>query len=403
MHELEVIATVEFTLVIWGIHDWNWPTAGRARYFAESIAKLYKNVQVFYVNPPIQHKVPFHHREFWLTWQRAKRVPIEQHNGVTVLNIPPAPLPYAHHFTVFRLWRAAFIGNRLRRYLDSDRIVFIVSDPKEWVLAHWWKKKGFIVVYDCADLMPAFQNSGERIALEEARLARFVSLITCSAQGLVEHLKSLAPDKPVKLIRNGVNWDIFQGGFSVPPSLKPIPHPRLGFVGSVSYWVDIELIAQIAKNYPEWNFVFIGPSRVSIPNLPNIHLLPPVPPEEVPRYVHGFNVGIIPFHNTPLTRCVNPLKLYEYLACGKPVVATPYGDFGDVEQWVYFARTPEEFADAVQRALKDDCPHFQNQRREAARLASWEGRAKQLFTAIQAATNCPVDPSKSDERIDHTY
>lgn len=376
----------EITLVIWGIHDWHWPTAGRARYFAESISELYKNVRVLYVNPPVQRKVPFRHREFWLTWQRAKRVPIEQHNGVTVLNIPPSPLPYAHYLTVCRLWRAASIGNRLLRYLDSDRNAFIVSDPKEWVLARWWKEKGCIVVYDCADLMPAFQNAGERIAREEANLVRFVSLITCSAQGLVEHIKSVALDKPVSLVRNGVNWDRFQGNFLVPPSLKSIPRPRIGFVGSVSYWVDMELIAKVAKNHPEWHFVLIGPSRVSVPDLPNVHPLPSIPPEEVPRYVHGFDVGIIPFHDTPLTRCVNPLKLYEYLACGKPVVATPYGDFGDVEQWVYFAQTAEELADAIQKALSDDCPELQKQRREAARLASWKERTKQLISAIRNVT-----------------
>jgi len=373
----------KITLVIWGIHNWTWPTAGRARYFAESIAELYRDVQVIYVNPPIQHKLPLRHREFWLIWWKAWRMPIERYNGVTVLNVPPSPFPYSHHFFPFRLWRASLIGAKLQCHLDGDQQFLIVGDPKEWPLAYWWQRRGGMVVYDCYDLMPAFQNSGERIARDEVNLVRFASLVTCSAPGLVDHIKSLAPDKPVFLVRNGVHWERFQGNFPTPPNMSSISHPRIGFIGSISYWVDVELIAKTAERRPEWNFLLIGPIRVPVPNLPNIHLLPPVPPEKVPHYLHNIDVGIIPFRDTPLTRCVNPVKLYEYLACGKPVVATPYGDFGDVEQWIYFARTPEEFVKAIYNALREDCLDLRHQRRNAARHASWRERSKELLKAIQ--------------------
>ena len=372
----------KITLVIWG-GNWTCPTVGRTRYLAESIAELYEDVQVLYVNSPVQRKIPLRHREFWSVLRKVSRTPVEQHNGVIVLNIPPSPLPYAHHFLLFRMWRATFICNRLRHYSGRDRAVLFIGDPKEWPLARlWWRNEG-IVIYDCYDLMPAFQNSGERIARDEVNLVRFASLVTCSAPGLVDHIKSLAPDKPVFLVRNGVHWERFQGNFPTPPNMSSISHPRIGFIGSISYWVDVELIARTAERRPEWNFLLIGPTRVPVPNLPNIHLLPPVPPEKVPYYLHNIDVGIIPFHDTPLTRCVNPVKLYEYLACGKPVVATPYGDFGDVEQWIYFARTPEEFVKAIYNALREDCLDLQQQRRNAACHASWRERSKELLKAIQ--------------------
>lgn len=376
-------------IVFWGI-CWSHPTVGRTRYLAESIAELYgRDMQVIYVNLPTQWKFPLRHRDFWLKWKQVKQCPMEVHNGVNVLNIPPCPLPYSHHFMPFRILRAMYIGKRIWSYLDrtTSPPVLVTGDPREWILARWWRGQGGIVVYDCFDLMPAFLNAGERIASEEKRLIQFASLITCSSQNLVNHVKSIAPHKPISLIRNGVHWERFQNVSKIPPQLDIISRPRIGFVGSISYWVNVELIVEAAKQCPKWHFVLIGPVRTFITHLPNVHLLSPVRPEEVHYYIHGFDIGIIPFYDMPLTRCVNPLKLYEYLACGKPVVATPYGDFGDVEQWVYFAHNSKEFVDAINKALKEDCPKLQDQRREAARLSSWKERARQFFTVIQAIVN----------------
>lgn len=358
-------------VVFWGI-PWSYPTVGRTRYLAESIAELYEDIQVVYVNLPTQWKFPFRHRNFWLEWKRAKQCAVEIHNGVIVLNIPPYPLPYAHHVMFLRILRTMYIGKKIWNYLDKSRrfLMLVIGDPKEWLLARWWQRKGGIVVYDCFDLMSAFLHASERIAFEEKKLIQIASLITCSAQNLVYHVKSIAPHKPVFLIRNGVHWERFQDVSKVPSQLATIPHPRIGFVGSISYWVNLDLVIEAAKQCPSWHFVLLGPVRISIPRLPNVHLLSPVPPEEVHHYIHGFDIGIIPFHDTPLTRCVNPLKLYEYLACGKPVIATPYGDYEDVEQLVYFVHNLQEFIYAINKALEEDCPKLQKQRKEAAYLAS---------------------------------
>ncbi len=376
-------------IVFWGIHPWTHPTAGRIRYLAESLAEFGGDMQVIYVNPPNQRKFPLRHRDFWREWRQAKQRPTEVHDGVIVLNIPPSPLPYTHHFLPFRMWRAAYISSKV--WSSARRIskvpILVVGDPKEWVLARWWRVRSGIVIYDCADLIPAFRDAGERIARDEKNLLRFASLVTCSAQRLVDYIRSIRPDKPVFLVRNGVHWERFQSNFKVSTSLEAIPHPHIGFVGSISYWVDMNMIVEVAKQHPDYHFVLLGPLRVDVPKLPNIYLLPAVDPKEVPHYVHSFDIGIILFCDSPLTRCVNPLKLYEYLACGKPVIATPYGDYGDVEQWVYFVRTPEEFAEAIQITLSEDSPELQRQRREAARLASWKEHAKQLLAVIQTTVD----------------
>ncbi len=373
---------LRFNLVIWGTHQWDDPTAGRARYLAECVAKLYDNINVIYVNPPIQHKFPLRHCSFWRVWLKSKKAPIINRDGVTILNVAPSPLPYSHHFHPFRLLRGSFIGSQIQRFLDNTLSVLVITDPKEWPLARWWKVKHNFVVYDCMDLMPAFQNAGDRIAYEERNLISYTSLITCSARGLIDHLRSLVSTQPIVLVRNGVHYERFQGKFLVPECLQSIPRPRIGFIGSISYWVDIDLIATIAYRNPQWHFVLIGPVRVFLPALPNIHLLPPISPTEIAPYLHGLDVGLVPFRDMPLIRCVNPLKLYEYLACGKPVVATPYGDFEDVQEWVYFAQTPEEFTKKIACALSEDNPSLQEYRRRAARQASWQERSQTFVKAI---------------------
>ncbi len=209
-----------------------------------------------------------------------------------------------------------------------------------------------------------------------------VSMVTCSAKGLVNHIAAMSPKVPIMLVRNGVHWERFQVPHPIPNEVAAVPRPRIGFVGSVSYWVNLELVAQVAELRPEWHFVFVGPQRQTAKVPPNVHFVPPVSPEEVPGCIQGFNVGLIPFYDTPLTRCVNPVKLYEYLACGKPVVATPYTDLEEAKGLVYLAETPTEFADAIERALSEDSFELQERRRNIAKQGDWANRAKEFLAAL---------------------
>lgn len=369
-------------IFVWGIREWDAPTVGRSRYLCEGLAATGRDdIDVFFISPPPQPKFPLRHCEFWKAWRLARQRVEFQHNGVKVLRLFPCPLPYAHHFLPFRVARAAFLKQQLRRYVTKEHqnSILVVYDPKEWVLAKYWNG---LSVYDCVDLMPSFKGAGRRVAQEEIRMIRSVSLVTCSSQGLLEHVRNLSPQISVTLVRNGVHWRRFQSSQPVHSSVAAIPRPRIGFIGSISYWVNLAMITELALQNPQWHFVFVGPQRQDIAALPNLHLLPPIPTEQVPGCIQGFDVGIIPFHDSPLVRCVNPLKLYEYLACGKPVVATPYGDFGEAEHLVYYAEKPHEFAEAIQRALQENTPELETERRQIAAQADWSNRAREFLRAL---------------------
>ncbi|MFA0779671.1 MAG: hypothetical protein RJAPGHWK_001175, partial [Candidatus Fervidibacter sp.] len=169
--------------------------------------------------------------------------------------------------------------------------------------------------------------------------------------------------------------------------LQMIPTPRIGFVGVIAEWVDIKLLIKIASWRPRWSFVLVGPIKrsIALPDLPpNIYLLGPKPYDMVPAYLQGIDVAIIPFERTEfITRYVNPIKLYEYLAAGKPVVTTPMGDYDGLETFVHIAETPEAFASAIEVAMKETTPQFKEARWRAILDRSWQVRANQVDVILR--------------------
>ena len=152
-----------------------------------------------------------------------------------------------------------------------------------------------------------------------------------------------------------------RGAIADPEDQKSIPHPRLGFFGVIDERFDIELLDQIATARPHWQLVMIGPvtkiDPASLPQRPNIHYLGPKTYNELPQYLAGWDVALLPFAINEATRFISPTKTPEYLAAGKPVVSTPITDvvrpYGELEL-VRIASTPREFIAAIEESLAPD-------------------------------------------------
>ena len=138
-----------------------------------------------------------------------------------------------------------------------------------------------------------------------------------------------------------------------------MPKPRLGFYGVIDERFDTELLAKAAEMRPDWSFVMVGPvvkiSDEDLPKRPNIHYLGPKTYAELPAYLSGWDVALMPFAMNESTQFISPTKTPEYLAGGKPVVSTPIKDvvrhYGELEG-VKIASTAEEFVAACEEALK---------------------------------------------------
>ena len=242
------------------------------------------------------------------------------------------------------------------------------------------------IVYDCIDYHAGFStNTGTMLGEEEALLRDCDLLLTTSAR-LADLMQAKAPRKPHALVRNGTEVEHFA---HVPGMLKlqRDGRPVIGYFGAISEWFDIGMVVHAARQRPQWRFVLVGSTfgcdLSQAKRLPNIELIGEVPYADLPGWVHAFDVCTIPFLLTELTLCTNPVKVYEYLSAGKPVLATRMPELEAIADQVLLASDADDFVRQLETALaQDNGPAVATARREWATAHSWQARAGQLSQAV---------------------
>jgi UDP-galactopyranose mutase len=255
------------------------------------------------------------------------------------------------------------------------------------------------VVYDCMDELSAFAEAPAALKTNEAELFRIADVVFTGGHSLYEAKRRRHPR--VFAFPSSVDVGHFARArrFSRDPSDQAdIPHPRLGFFGVIDERMDYDLLAGVAAARPNWHLVLIGPTAkvdpAMLPRAANIHYLGPKAYAELPEYIAGWDVALLPFARNDATRFISPTKTPEYLAAGKPVVSTslrdvvrPYGEQG----LVHIADTIDAFIAASLACLTED---------PLARLPavdaflahlSWDSTWRQMRGAItQARRSQPV-------------
>jgi len=247
---------------------------------------------------------------------------------------------------------------------------------------------GWKVVYDCMDEHAGFlTNAAEMLAFED-ELIRQSDLVVATSQYLKEKVRGRS--RRCILVGNAADFDHFHKARSplqVGGPMADLGRPIVGYYGCISSWFDMDLIRAAAQARPAWNFVLIG-SRFGADlgwRKPpaNVHLLGPVPYQELPAYLSRFDVCCIPFRVSALTVASNPVKFFEYISAGKPVVATPLPELKPYAHSLYLAEGAEAFVAAIERALAEDDPRRAEERIALARANTWEARHAQLDQAIR--------------------
>ncbi len=206
---------------------------------------------------------------------------------------------------------------------------------------------------------------------------------------VAEDLKLLFNNQPnVHWIPNGVNFDRLQGKFDFPEDMKDIPGPIIGYVGVIQNRIDLDLIKQLAEMNPDKSFVFVGMvwpevNKGEFADNKNVFFLGQKSYSDLPKYLSHFHVGIIPHKVDPFTKSMNPLKLYEYLACGLPVVSTPIAGTEMFTGLVKIASDPEYFSQHINEALELDNSDLRLQRRNAVKPHSWTVRVETMMNEIK--------------------
>jgi glycosyltransferase involved in cell wall biosynthesis len=207
------------------------------------------------------------------------------------------------------------------------------------------------VVYYCGDDFGALAGVDHAVALEmEAELVARADLVLAASPTLAARF----PAHKTRLLPHGVDVSLF--GTPAPRAPDLPEGPVAGFYGALADWIDLELVAATARLLPEWRFAMIGPAQADISALSGLHnvlLLGERPHAALPGYAQHWTAGLIPFRDTPQIRACNPLKLREYLAAGRPVVATPFPALAPYAAEVGTAHDPLGFAARLVASLHE--------------------------------------------------
>jgi glycosyltransferase involved in cell wall biosynthesis len=264
----------------------------------------------------------------------------------------------------------------------NEQTILWISSPGN--VSYIGKYQEDIVVYDVLDY-PDYDFQAWKPHVNE--LLKKCHLVLTVSKPLYDYFGQFHSN--VHLVRNAVNYENFAQikNLAQPAEIKQLSKPIVGYYGALANWVDWELISLLALKNPSVSFVFVGPvigmNAQDLPQLPNLYFLGRKPYSDLINYAQWFNVCIFPFKKTSMTMYVNPVKVYEYLAMGKPVVATDIPEIVEMGPIVSAAKDSEDFNQALFSCLSDDSPSAIAKRKFFAYENTWEKRVKQIKTLIK--------------------
>lgn len=239
------------------------------------------------------------------------------------------------------------------------------------------------IVYDCMDDHAGFSTNHAPMLQAEQALMGAADLCVASSQVLFDKLA--AASSRVVLVRNAVDYE----HFCRVPARVPAAPVVVGYYGAIADWFDSPLVAGIAARRPDWRFVLVGSTfsadLAPFEGLANVEFTGELPYEALPEAIANWSCCIIPFRRNPLTEATNPVKVYEMLAAGKPVVAVPLPELELIAQdgGVALARTAEEFVARIEAEVAADGAQAVEARRAFAARHTWHDRFAALDRAIR--------------------
>ena len=369
---------------------WNSPVQLGAHHYVRQL--LRRGWDVAFVSDPIS---PLHalyrstypesrdrFRTWWRRGQRDWQGHLFYYTPLTLL--PPFNAPLLRMPWVLDHWHRLTVPD-VRRVLRSagfDRVDLLVADS---IAQGFWldEVKAERTLTRVADHLAGFDHTTEAMVERERDLIRRVDVVAYTAKTLEPMIRA-AGAKQLVHVPNGVDAEHFiQGGRMIPDEYQSIPQPRVVYVGAIKTWFDVALLQQVATRLEGVSFVLVGPHSVDISELnrlTNVYVLGRRSYSEVPRYLKHAQVGMIPFKVNQLVDAVNPLKLYEYMACGLPVVATSWKELRQIDSPAVLCDSAEDFSNAIEKAIaeKSDRQALVN----FASRADWSRRFESLAAAV---------------------
>ncbi|NUU59623.1 glycosyltransferase [Paenibacillus agri] len=303
--------------------------------------------------------------------ERIKYLPLNKYRAISVIN---------------DFFYKLAVENNIKKY-QPDILWLTHPDHYNLIPQNFQGK----IIYDCMDNYSQFYRDNDkktRINQQEKKLVNKSDLVITSSYGLKEKISLISVKTQVETIKNAADFTYFYNYFAS-SSLKEKPvelnkgKKIVGYFGGISNWFDIDTLVYTAQKHKECDFVIIGPlSDVNIvakaSNIENIIFIGPKIYNELAKYLYHFDVCIMPFVVNELIKDVNPIKLYEYLSMGKPVVVPQYDEILEFQEYVYFAQNQEDFSKKLQEALEENNSQFYEKRIEFAKKNTWRSRIDEI-------------------------
>jgi len=372
----------------------------RRQQFAYRLAKMPEVNQVIYVELPLsmtsflRFLIGQADADASIRWRRVlKRGLISKIDGIKVVTpISILPIFCYNKISLFNEWLLTRLTKLLlkrklsRKETRSSFLILWLSHPFGGEFVGRFSES--FVCYDCTEKFALYEG-WDRKFLEEVRkrdiaIASKADLILTQTKSHCEEKQRINPN--TYLSPNAVDCDLFESNsekfdFSrYGITIKPI----IGFVGNMSWRIDYRLLHSLATTHPEWSLVFVSPLSdksliKDLKKLPNVYFLGSRSYFNIPQLIRAFDVCIIPYKNTGVEN--SPIKLFDYLASGKPIVTTRIPGVMDFADVVYIANSEEDFSKKVEQALKEP-PTLAERRLARARENSWDVRVKEVWEMI---------------------
>jgi glycosyltransferase involved in cell wall biosynthesis len=276
---------------------------------------------------------------------------------------------------------------------------FAIARPVRWYytpMALPWSEHvpAAAVVYDCMDELSLFSGAPAALVRLEERLLAAADLVFTGGQSLYRAKRTKHPR--VTAFPSSVDAAHFRAARldgTDPDDQAPIPGPRIGWFGVIDERFDMALVESVADRRPDWQLVMLGPiakiDEAAIPRRPNLHWLGAKPYEDLPDYLRGWDVAVMPFARNEATRFISPTKTPEYLAAGRPVVSTPIADVVDPYAGLGLVRIADDalgFEAAIDQALRDDLDDLRRRADVFLASTSWDATWERMDALVRSAT-----------------
>jgi glycosyltransferase involved in cell wall biosynthesis len=379
-----------FDIISFGQINWDGPWHSR-----NHITSLFaRDNRVINVAPPVYIQEPFTRKNIRPALRQIAENLWEYQS--------PFYLPFTYRRGRMSEWLETLRARHLQRTwsrLGFGSPIYYVWEPTYLDLLN--RLPNNFIAYHCYDRYSAFSDvqDPELFQSMERALMLKAGLILATSKALADELSEISKKKTY-YIQHGVDFDYFNQQIShagVRDEISKIPGPRIGYVGRMNDKLDLELVDSITATKTNWSFIFVGPwdfylekNKQIFQQLrarPNVYIQGSKTRDQVPDCIRSLDVGIIPYRLDMWVHYGNPLKMYEYLACGKQVVATSIGSTRELSEYIQIASTSEEWIAAIDNCLRTDSNQERERRLNYARINSWEARVRQISVLLEDHMN----------------